>query len=181
MRTRALISFWVADKSTFLRDCFMVMIDPKKAKPNLPDAYLLAIGKVCVQWGILETFVEMTIIKLAGMSAEDPRSKITFNHMTWPQRMDVLNSLIDYLTSGYPRLKDFETDVKPLLKKAQEGRNRVVHGFWGFENGKVTLLRATARGKLKLHMDEMTVSEIDSVLGDIHNAAAALWNKVIGT
>ncbi len=157
----------------------MVIADPAKATVTIPDDYLLAIGKVCVQWGNLEAVMELCITKLAAMDMWDPRSKIMLNHMVWPMRTDIFASLADYLVTDNPRLKDYQA-VLPLLKKAQDGRNRIIHSHWGFENGKVQAQRASARRKLKLYLEEITVKEIEGVLNDINVAAAALYNLVLG-
>ncbi len=158
----------------------MVIADPAKATVNLPDDYLLAIGKICVQWSHLEALMELSISKLAGFQLSDPRSKILVNHMAWPMRVDIFSALCNELVAGYPRLKDYQ-QVLTQLKKAQEGRNRLVHGFWGIEEGKVTALRATARGKLKLSMETVALEELQTTLRDINVAAAALYNLVAGT
>jgi hypothetical protein len=157
----------------------MAIADPDKATVTIPDDYLIAIGKVCVQWGNLESIMELVLTKLAGMDIWDTRPKIMISHMAWPMRMDIFAATADQLIADHPRLKDYQS-VKSLLKKAQEGRNRVVHSHWGFEDGKVTTLRASARGKLKLSMDTITVNEIDAILRDINVAAAALYNLVLG-
>jgi hypothetical protein len=64
---------------------------------SIPDDYLLAIGKVCVAWGTLETVVDLGINKFAGFRSVDPRSLIITAHMTWPLKMDVLESLVTAL------------------------------------------------------------------------------------
>jgi hypothetical protein len=124
--------------------------------------------------------MEMVLTKLTSMEIFDPRSKIVFNHMTWPMRTDIFSALANELVGQYSRLKDYPK-VTALLKKAQEGRNKVIHGNWGIEDGKVTYLRATARGELKLKMDEITVKELEAILNDINVAAAALYNLVLGS
>ena len=43
----------------------MATADRKKATFNIADDYLIAIGKVCVQWSTLEGIMEMMIAKLA--------------------------------------------------------------------------------------------------------------------
>ena len=157
----------------------MVIVDPAKAVVTLPDAFLIGIGKVCVQWGNLEAVMEMILTKLAGMDIWDARSKIMLNHMAWPMRMDIFKSLANQLLAENPRLKEYQI-VASHLKKAQEGRNRVVHSHWGFEDGKVKAMRASARGKLKLSLDEISIEELDGILRDINVAVAALYNLVIG-
>lgn len=157
----------------------MVLADPANAVVTIPDDYLLAIGKVCVQWGNLEAIMELTIAKLASMDIWDARSKIVLNHMAWPMRMDIFTSLANHLMADYPRLKEYQT-VATHLRKAQKGRNRIVHSHWGFEDGKVKAQRASARGELKLSVEEITTEELAGILRDINVAVAALYNLVIG-
>lgn len=151
---------------------------PDNLKIVLPEPYLTAIGKVCVQWAHLEMAVELGIKKLAGFDLFDPRSAIVTAHMTWPLRMDILTALIAELETKYPHLAKFK-DVAPLLKKASEGRNKIAHAFWTIEGGQVMILRATARGRLKTSMDPVMVSDIDAVVDDIGRAGAAMYKIIL--
>lgn len=147
---------------------------------TLPDSYLAAIGKVCVAWGHLEQIVDLAIGKFSGYQLYDPRSAIVTAHMTWPLKMDVLESLVDaFRGPDYPWLARFDNQVKPLLRRAQEGRNRIVHGQWGYENGRAGKARATARGKLRARIDPISVADIDGIFHDIGRAGAALLKLVI--
>ena len=82
----------------------MVIVDPAKAVVTLPDAYLIGIGKVCVQWGNLEAVMELALTKLAGMDIWDTRPKIMISHMAWPMRMDIFAAMADQLVADHPRL-----------------------------------------------------------------------------
>lgn len=158
----------------------MATADPKKATVNIPDDYLIAIGKVCVQWSTLEGIMEMMIAKLAGFELYDNRSKIMISHMAWPMRVDILSAMAGELAETHPRLKDYPKLLE-LLKKAQQGRNQIVHGMWGSdEGGNVLRLQATARGKLKLSMDAVTLKEIHAILEDIKIAGTELYDLVMG-
>ena len=84
----------------------MAIADPAKAQIIIPDAYLLAIGKVCVVWNNLETMLDMMITKLAGMDqTADPRAQIMVNHLTWPLKIDIFSSLAHHLAPEHPRLE----------------------------------------------------------------------------
>ncbi len=109
---------------------------PDEFSINLPDDYLIAIGKVNVQWGMLETVVDLAIGTLGGFKLYDPRSAIMTAHMTWPLKMDILESLVTAIAVDHPHLSPKFQISKPLLKKAQEGRNRVIHGQWGVRRWK---------------------------------------------
>ena len=145
---------------------------------DIPDEILLEIGRVTVVWGILETVVDLSIAKLAGFN-EGPNGAIITAHMAWPLKMDVLEALIVSLRPEHPHLGAF-SDVKPQLKKAQDGRNRTAHGSWGMERGQAVKLRATARGKLKVSMDVVTVQDLETIKLDIYRAGTALLMLVLG-
>jgi hypothetical protein len=147
---------------------------------TIPDEYLLEIGRVCVQWGILETVADLGINKFAGFRSVDPRALIITAHMTWPLKMDVLESLVTALREDnkYSHLARFD-EIKPVLKKAQEGRNKCVHGQWGYHDGVVSKLRTTARGKLKASVDPITIADITSAADDIGRAGAALMKLIL--
>jgi hypothetical protein len=145
---------------------------------TLPENYLTAIGKVTVMWGTLEAVVDIAIRKFAAFELYDSRGAIITAHMTWPLKMDILEALVTELLPEYPQLARFGT-VKPLLKKAQEGRNRISHGQWGYENGEASKLRATARGRLRTSIMPITIAEIEAIASDIGRAGAATMKLVV--
>lgn len=110
----------------------------------------------------------------------DPKSAAILTHMSWPQRMDALETLIDLLKGDYPHLNRFSS-VKPLLKKAQEGRNMLMHGKWAYDDktNTVRLLRASSRGKLKLSSDPIEVGEIDAAFSNIGSACIELLKLIL--
>ena len=58
---------------------------------NIPEPYLIAMGRVTVAWGVLEALVDLALARLAGYAnVYDPRPAIITAHMTWPLKMDVL-------------------------------------------------------------------------------------------
>jgi hypothetical protein len=160
------------DSKTSYPDNFIIII---------PDEYLIAIGKVCVWWGTLETVVDLAIAKLSGFQSPfDPRAMIVTAHMTWPLKMDIMASLITALREdqAYAHLARFD-EIKPMLKNAQDGRNKCVHGQWGYDKGNVSKLRATARGRLKASIDTITVADIDKAADDIGRAGAGIVKLIL--
>ena len=149
---------------------------PDEFQNFLPDDYLIAIGKVTVAWGNLETVADLVLNKLSD--TDGLRCAVMTAHMSWPQKMDAIAALVDGLRPDYPHLERFDA-VKPLLLKAQEGRNRVAHGQWGHQEGIVTKARATARGKLRARIDPITLADIDGIVRDIGHAAIRLWRVVV--
>jgi hypothetical protein len=148
------------------------------SRTTLPEPYLIAIGRLSYLWGHLETVVEMAISKLSGINFDDPRSAIMITHMTWPLRMDVLGSLIEYLKPKYPYLAKF-SNVQKLLKKAQDGRNKILHAKWGYQDGIVSISRISARGQLKMSITPVTITEIDGISNDIGQATTELLKRIL--
>jgi hypothetical protein len=146
--------------------------------PIIPQDILVGIGNIMVTWGRLEYVADLMIAKLSGFELSDPRGAIITAHMTWPLKVDILETLITAFVPDHPHLKGFET-IKALLKKAQEGRNRVAHGQWGHENGETYKMRATARGKLKASIDPITVAGLEAINVDVHLAGVRLWKFVL--
>lgn len=144
---------------------------------SVPEPYLTAIGKVTVVWGVLESVVDLSIWRLAGFKQTDHRSAIVTAHMTWPLKMDIIEALAVAVTPDYPRFAGFSA-IKPLLKKAQEGRNRTAHGQWAYQDGQVYKARATARGRLRVGIVPITLAEIEEVVIDIGRAGRALLKLV---
>ena len=144
----------------------------------MPDEFLCAIGKVTCVWGSLEFAVDLCVGKLAGFADGDQRKAVMVAHMTWPLKMDILETLANELKDQYPHLAEFSA-CKSLLKKAQDGRNRVAHGMWAYEDGQARKLRATARGKLKFSIDPITVADLDGIVRDIHIAQTAILGLVL--
>jgi len=151
--------------------------NPLEPPINIPDEYLIRIGRITVAWGALETVVDLALAKLAGFAQYDPRSAIITAHMTWPLKMDILESLAHALATKYPELRRLPK-AKPFLAAAQSGRNRASHGHWVYTDGKVRKLRYTARGQLKASADFISEGEFDEIVLAITNAGRAVLDVV---
>jgi hypothetical protein len=145
---------------------------------TLPEPYLIALGRITYQWTALEGLLGLAIGKLLGLEGGDAKTAIVTAHMSWPQRIDVLETLASLSADAHPHLRRFP-QVKTKLKLAQDGRNRLLHGTWIYDGTTVRLLRLSSRGKLKISSDEIHVSEIDSVFSDIGNAMLDLLKLVV--
>ena len=147
--------------------------------PELPDEYLIEIGRVSVRWAILESFLDLNLIKLLGKSVLEVRSLVIFNHMAFPQKLDVLGALINELQqSGYEGCDKYPP-VQSLLRQAQEKRNSLLHAKIGYDqNGKVSASRISARGKFKMMQTEISVPDIKEMSALIYKAAEELHTLV---
>ena len=146
---------------------------------DIPDEYLVEIGRVTVRWSLLESVLDLCLIKLAGKDILEKRSQIIFNHMAFPMKLDVMGAFVSTLLPGYPALSGFPA-IQRLLKKAQEHRNSVIHGRWGFDETtrEVTISRLSARGKLKFSITPVSIAEISAMTDLIVKASHDLHSLV---
>lgn len=152
-----------------MRDSFLV---------TLPDAYLVEIGKITVQWSALENVFDLCGIKLLGMDGGEPRAWAVFAHVTFAQRLDMFGAILDSLQSGYPKLQDYKT-ILTLVKEAQTARNKVIHARWLYENGVVKIMRLTARGKVKTSSEPITTDDLKGTAELIGRASVQVWKLVV--
>ncbi len=145
---------------------------------SLPDDYLIEIGKVSVQWSMLEMVFDLCSIKLAGMDADEARAMAVFAHMPFQMKLDVFGAMVDSLQTNYPRLKSY-AEVLSLVRQAQSARNKIIHARWSHKNGVVTIGRMTARGKVKTSIDTISLDEIRSATELIGKASVQVWKLVI--
>ncbi len=147
----------------------------------LPDDYLRELGRVAALWAELESFVNMCIGKLAGFNElNDPKPFILVTHASFPQRLDMLGSLCEELASDFPHLKDAKT-VLGLLRSAQTARNRFVHHTMGVnqDTGKAQMAIGSARGILKVAVEDIDLADIRRAAMTIHEAMLALYKLVL--
>jgi hypothetical protein len=144
---------------------------------NIPDEYLIRIGRINVAWGALEVMVDTALARLGGFDRVDPRGVVITAHLPWPLKMDILESLARLLENRHPSLRRFPK-LKALLKAAQDGRNRTAHGSWHFKAGKVVKIRMTALGQLRSSNDTVPIPEPYETLNAITNAGRAVADIV---
>jgi len=117
------------------------------------------------------------LIYLLGKSIYEDRSHIVLAHMAFPQKFDVLSALAKEAGKipEYSAVAKYIETVLPLLKKAQSGRNRIIHSIWGVKNGKVMRASISARGTFKFSWTDAPLEEIESALQSIEDARERLY------
>ena|SRR5437660_7946644 len=145
---------------------------------TVPDEYLVEIGKASVQWSLLESVLDLCMIKLAGYTEVEPRAAAIFAHMTFPVKLDVFAAMVDSILEDYPQLDEYQDVLKPV-REAQKARNRIAHGKWNYENGVVTIAHLTARGKVKTSIEPITIDELKTAAYLIGKASIRVWKLVV--
>jgi hypothetical protein len=151
--------------------------DARPPLVDIPDDYVLRIGKINVAWGALETIVDLVLARLAGFEENDPRGPIIFTHMTWPLKMDILGALVHAHGPAQPSAAEFAS-AKRLFAAAQRRRNNTSHGMWAYDDGKVFKATVTARGELKASLDPISLADLDQTIAAIHRASNAAWDLI---
>jgi hypothetical protein len=149
---------------------------------DIPDEYLLEIGRIVTRWSILESTLDLCLMQLSGRSILDPRSTIIFNHMAFPMKMDILGAFIDSLLPNYPRLSEYK-DIIKKLGDAQKQRNLAAHSKWGMDNTtkQVLVSNLTSRGKLKTSVKPISVNQLKEAADLITDAARDLYLMVVSS
>jgi len=147
----------------------------------LPDDYLRELGRVAAVWASLESFVNICIGKLAGFNnPNDPRPFVLVTHSSFPQRVDMLGTLCEQLVGEFPDLQDYK-NVLGLLRSAQTARNRFMHHGMALDQGTGTVEMATgsARGTLKVVVENIDLADVRRAAMTIHEAMLALYKLVL--
>jgi hypothetical protein len=146
---------------------------------NLPTEFFTEIGRVNVEWAVLESMMDLCLIKLIGKDLSDSRSIIIFNHMAFPMKLDIMGALCSELLPRYPSLAEYQR-VLQSVRAAQEKRNAIVHAKWGFNEAtkQVEISRLMARGKLKIIMAPIALEEIRAAVQQILESAQLLFELV---
>ena len=134
-------------------------------KFDLPDDYLQEIGRIAVSWNNLENLLHHTLVlALLDDFAQDGRAIAVFAHMTFPQKLDTLRTMLQMgSTSGGKVFSDYCEKIQPLLKDCQEKRNAILHQSWSVQDGTVKRFDIKARGVLRLTLSDVTLDELKGI------------------
>jgi hypothetical protein len=148
----------------------------------LPEEYLVELGRLSAMWCILEAQVDLYLGKIAGFNdLEDTRPFILLKHSSFPQKLDSFSALCEQLLPQFPDLAAYVATVG-RIRTAQKLRNRFAHNGMNLnpETGKVEMAIGSARGKLKLSVEAVTLAEIRRATMEVHDAMLDLHKLVTG-
>jgi hypothetical protein len=144
--------------------------DPRK----IPETYILAVGKVSINWTQTENIIDDAIAGVARLNSMHGWA-ITA-HMNFPMKCDALMSLAELLLNG----EDHESLRLTIarVKILAESRNRYVHGYWATheDTGAVYLTAIKARGKLKADYTTVALADIEATAASIYKAGMDIMN-----
>lgn len=149
----------------------------------LPNEVLIEIGRVSSLWSIFESFLQFCIGNLAGFDVlKDPKSFILLNHSSFPQKLDMLSSLCEYLSVEYPNLEKYN-EVISKIKSAQKMRNKFIHNNISYnpKTNKIEIAQGSARGKLHTKIESIELADIKRASIEIDEAQVTLYNLIFNT
>ena len=148
----------------------------------MPNDFMLEIGRLSATWGALESTVNIAIGKLSGFEEPyDYRVAILLAHANFKQRVDILETLFEQGSKEHNKLQNYEPVIK-VIKNAQTGRNKFIHGVLSFNEDKdrMELTRFSARGKMKVSIDPVSINDIKEVTAKNHEAMCQLYSIITG-
>jgi hypothetical protein len=149
----------------------------------LPDQWLVELGRMTQSWAAFEQFFNLMLQKVAGIDAIlDKTFTILIAHATMPQRLDMFASLCHDRLPNHPGLKGYK-EVLAQIREAQSIRNKFTHNIIGVDADDVTMGKIStisARGQLKMALQEVSLDELKSASVKLREAVYALYKLVLG-
>lgn len=137
--------------------------------PN--SAHLSAIGRVAVQWTLLEETIEVIVWELASL--KQPKAQAVTTHISTNLLIDIANAIAHESLAGTELERQLKSQLDHITNTLRPQRNKVVHGLWGTASSadKIVLMETTARGVLRSkESEEMTAEDILAIAANIDQA-----------
>jgi hypothetical protein len=148
-------------------------------KINISDEVLAEIGKITITFSYIEDSLANIIGKILTVNGQRHElGNIVTAELSFKQLISTLSSLLLFaLGKDNEYVAQFE-HVKPLLFKAEQARNIVVHSVWGGKSdssnpNEIVRIKATAKHKKGLrkdfvHMGLNDICKITDKLGEAY-------------
>lgn len=146
-----------------------------------PDEYALEVGRIMGLWANLEDQLGQFIGKLAGFDEFADRTALILTaHLSFPQKLQMFETLCELLQDQYQHLQAYK-NTSSKIRSAQTERNKYAHNgmFFDVNSKNVKMTSVSARGKLRLEVNVVTVLQLRRVLMKINEATISLYNLVL--
>jgi hypothetical protein len=139
---------------------------------DISDAQLQAIGKVAVNWSLLEFLINRVIADLLSITPKEGR--IVVSAMNLRPRLDILRLLAELHDWPEVELESLKK-VTERIDKAREQHNLIVHGLWVEDNaGCPYLVKYTGKKGRNRSSGEYVRMKIDDINTIAQEVASAL-------
>jgi hypothetical protein len=148
----------------------------------VPDRFLVEIGRISALWATLESSLNMGLGKLAGFNElNHPAPFILITHSSFQQRLDMLSTFCELLSSDFENLKDY-AKVVSSLRQAQTLRNRFAHNGLDYDStsDSCSMILGSALGKLKVEVIPVSIATLREASEQVHLAMLSLHKLITG-
>lgn len=148
-----------------------INMSPQSQLSEDTDRLFRAIGRVVVQFQLLELWVAEALSSKLSMKSETDRHLISAS-MSYRQKVDLLFEL--YARHGQPSSTFNHVIAKKALISAEEFRNRIVHSLWSVQGEP----RQWARTKANLRGRDGFALKTSPAKANFLEEAASAMNKI---
>ena len=142
----------------------------------LKDGHFRAIGRVAVEWAILELYLHIVIWGLLKVS-QPVGHAVTAPVMSMNTKLHMVRSLANESKGLTTDARKHFMALMDCVSNLQTDRNNVVHAIWSVSSKPDAANRSkfTGWGQVKFINEDMTASEIEEIADNI----AGLANDVL--
>src|SRR2546426_3543465 len=150
-------------------------------KAPVPDDCLRAIGRITVNFVLLEQSIAFLVWQLIG--AQQRVGQAITSELSFRQ----LVALASSLHRQFDVVGDASDQLEEILNravKAEENRNRIIHSFWGpgHTSDSITRIKTTAKkaAGLKHQFEQMRAADLDGVADSMAAVADEIQRFMFG-
>ena len=134
----------------------------------LPDEYYRAIGRITVNFSVLEGAVAQCVGQL--LSNDQGFAQVVTSELSFKLTMTILHGLVKRQLPDKEKRKPID-DVLNRARAAEDKRNMIIHSEWSPKGaeGRITRIKFTAKVKrgLRHKFDEMSAEDLESIADEI--------------
>jgi len=155
--------------------------DPRFGDWPIPQSLMVEIGRIASLWTVLESLVNFSLGRLSDVDPLEPRQLILFEHLSFPQKLDILGALASAEENSKIDPQELSQALH-LVKRAQSERNRFLHNsvILDEENGQYFIMQMSARRRVKITTDPVSVESLRATVCVIDEAMRALTKAIYG-
>ena len=147
---------------------------------QIPDKYLIAIGKVALRWNLVENLLNSVLVEMIGGDMFTDLPYAPFIHMSVRNKLQTLETIMDAMkVDADTRIsKSFRIAI-PLVERAGKKRNEIIHSMWLISEGRVAYQSVHAQGKITMRRVLVDIEHVNDAIELIGKSQEALWELLI--
>ncbi|MBC8489357.1 MAG: hypothetical protein H8D45_25320 [Bacteroidetes bacterium] len=147
----------------------------------IPNKHLMVIGRITVNFALLESSISMGIWKLIGAGQEQDFGKIITSELSFKNLVALFSSLFNYLVKDQSSIDQLKNLIKDAME-AEKKRNIITHSLYVGDKKKSEVIRIKTTAKihkgLKYQLESLTVNELNEIADFIAEVTANIQSFV---